>query len=106
MHSLVDERYIQQLKDEIVILSELRHEKRRNQSQSLSQHHHHHHHIKTMHTIRETHKLSSTAWLSDRSESIHTQLARYNYSSDPAQVRVPSSSSLARSRMSFASSCV
>lgn len=77
----LDERYIRQLKAEIVLLSELSLEKSGKASVSLP----HNHHIKNMHSIREQKLVPDT-----RRESLQMRLARYNSSSDPAQVRFES----------------
>lgn len=78
----LDERYIRQLKAEILYVSQLNHEK--TSSMKTSRGVPHNHHIRNLHNIREN-KLSGST------ESIQAQLLRYNYSSDPVQVSEQSS---------------
>lgn len=74
----MDERYVHQLKAEILHVSQLNHEK--SSSMKALRGVPHNHHIKNLHNIREN-KLSGST------ESVQAQLIRYNYSSDPVQVR-------------------
>lgn len=74
----MDERYIRQLKAEILYVSQLNHEK--GISLKALRGIPHNHHIKNLHSIRENKLSGSTA------ESIQAQLVRYSHSSDPVQV--------------------
>lgn len=80
----LDERYLRQLKHEILYLNQLTHEKNVLETPQTRSHNHH---IKNVQKIREHKQFLVGIDVQDQ-ESLRALLGRYNYSLDPAQVRV------------------